>query len=51
MQVTPETYVRAETDRQFGIVVKLAGGVNRLHHFRRPTPLGPVPGVGRHAST
>jgi hypothetical protein len=39
MKVTPETYVRAETDRQFGIVVKMAGGVNRLHHFRRPTPL------------
>jgi len=39
MKVMPETYVRAETDRQFGIVVKMAGGVNRLHHFRRPTPL------------
>ena len=37
--VTPETYIRAETDRQFGIVVKMAGGVNRLYHFRRPTPL------------
>ena len=39
MKVTPETYIRAETDRQFGIVVKMAGGVNRLFHFRRPTPL------------
>ena len=39
MKVTPETYVRAETDRQFGIVAKMAGGVNRLFHFRRPTPL------------
>ncbi len=37
--VTPETYIRAETDRQFGIVVKMAGGVNRFYHFRRPTPL------------
>ena len=37
--VTPETYIRAETDRQFGIVVKMAGGVNKTFHFRRPTPL------------
>ena len=37
--VTPETYIRAETDRQFGIVVKMAGGVNKAFHFRRPTPL------------
>lgn len=36
--VTPETYIRAETDRQFGIVTKMAGGVNRLYHFRNPTP-------------
>ena len=39
MKVTPETYVRAETDRQFGIVDKMAGGVNQIFHFRRPTPL------------
>lgn len=38
-RVTPETYIRAETDRQFGIVVKMAGGVNKAFHFRRPTPL------------
>ena len=38
-QVTPETFIRAETDRQFGNVVKMAGGVNRLFHFRSPTPL------------
>ena len=39
MKVTPETYIRAETDRQFGIVGRMAGGVNRFFHFRRPTPL------------
>lgn len=39
MKVTPETYIRAESDRQFGIVTRLAGGVNRFFHFRRPTPL------------
>jgi hypothetical protein len=37
--VTPETYIRAESDRQFGVVAQMAGGVNRLYHFRRPTPL------------
>ena len=37
--VTPETYILAETDRQFDIVAKMAGGVNRLLHFRSPTPL------------
>lgn len=37
--VTPETYVRAESDRQFEIIVKMAGGVNRFFHFRSPTPL------------
>ncbi len=37
--VTAETYIRAESDRQFGEVVKMAGGVNRFFHFRRPTPL------------
>jgi len=37
--VTPETYIRAESDRQFGVVAQMAGGVNRFYHFRRPTPL------------
>jgi hypothetical protein len=39
VQVMPETYIRAESDRQFGVVAKMAGGVNRFYHFRRPTPL------------
>jgi hypothetical protein len=39
VKVTPVTYIRAESDRQFGSVVKMAGGVNRLFHFRSPTPL------------
>lgn len=37
--VTPETYIRAESDRQFGDIVKMAGGVNRFYHFRKVTPL------------
>lgn len=39
IQVTPETFIRAETDRMFGDVARQAGGVNRLFHFRRVTPL------------
>ena len=39
-KVTPETYIRAESDRQFGVIAKMAGGVNRFYHFRRPTPAG-----------
>jgi hypothetical protein len=37
--VTPETYIRAETDRSFNNVATMAGGVNKLFHFRAPTPL------------
>ena len=37
VKVTPETYIRAETDRQFAGVAKMAGGVNRFYHFRRAT--------------
>lgn len=37
--VTPETYIRAETDRSFRNTEKLAGGINRFYHIRQPTPL------------
>jgi len=37
--VTPETYIRAESDRQFCNILKMAGGVNRFYHFRNITPL------------
>ncbi len=39
VKVTPKTYIRAETDRQFAEIVKMAGGINRFYHFRTPTPL------------
>jgi hypothetical protein len=39
VKVTPETYIRAETDRQFGEIEKMAGGINRFYHFRSATPL------------
>lgn len=39
IKITPETYIRAESDRQFNDVVKLAGGLNRFFHFRSPPAL------------
>lgn len=38
-QVTRDNIVRAETDRMFNDIAKMAGGVNRFFHFRSPTPL------------
>jgi len=37
--VTPETYIRAETDRTFYNASQLAGGVNSMFSFRQVTPL------------
>ena len=37
--VTPDTFIRAETDRMFRDIAMLAGGLNRFHHIRTPTPL------------
>jgi len=37
--VTPDTYIRAESDRSFHNTLKLTGGVNKLFHFRGPTPI------------
>ncbi len=37
--VTSETYIRAESDRQFHQIARMAGEVNRFFHFRNPTPL------------
>ena len=39
IEVTPENYIRAETDRNFQNVAALSGSVNRFYHFRSPTPL------------
>lgn len=39
IEVTPETYIRAESDRSFNNINALAGGVNKFYHFRRLTPL------------
>ena len=37
--VTPETFIRAETDRMFHDIAALGGGVNQLYFIRSPTPL------------
>jgi hypothetical protein len=37
--VTPETYIRAETDRSFGNIAVQGGGVNKFFYIRQPTPL------------
>lgn len=39
INVTPETHIQAETDRQFADIVEMAGGINRFYHLRSPTPL------------
>ena len=39
VKVTPETYIRAETDRTFRNIAQQAGGVNRWFYIRKPTPL------------
>ena len=37
--VTPETFIRAETDRYFAQSQAMTGGVNRFFHFRDVTPV------------
>lgn len=38
-KVTPDTFIRAETDNMFAAMIKNAGGTNKFFHFRSPTPL------------
>lgn len=37
--VTPENFIRAETDRMFADIAGLSGKINTFFHFRAPTPL------------
>ena len=39
VKVTPDTFIRAETDGRFAGIIKRAGGINRPSVFRVPTPL------------
>ena len=38
-KVTPENFIRAETDHMYTSMIKNAGGTNKFFHFRTPTPL------------
>jgi hypothetical protein len=38
-KVTPENFIRAETDRMFYDISRIAGGVNKFHHVSTITPL------------
>ncbi|HQR68391.1 MAG TPA: DUF1254 domain-containing protein [Thermoanaerobaculia bacterium] len=51
VQVTPENYVRAETDRNFQNFLGLTGGVNRFFHVRKPTPLDQQPVIRMNLDT
>lgn len=37
--VNVDNFDRAQTDMEFAGIIKLAGGVNKLHHNRTPTPI------------
>lgn len=49
--VTIDTFARAATDIEFDKYVSLAGGVNRLYHFREPTPIDNQPTVSMNRDT
>jgi hypothetical protein len=51
VEVTADTYVRAETDRGFQNFIEMAGGINRLFHFRNPTELDKQPVVRMNKDT
>lgn len=37
--VTPDNFVRAETDHYFGLAIKQAGGIGKVHHDRAAAPV------------
>lgn len=37
--VTPDNFIRAETDMYFGAALKQAGGIGRFHHDRQSAPV------------
>ncbi len=49
--VTVENFVRADTDRMFATLQASAGGVNRLNHSRKPTPIGDQPVIRMNRDT
>jgi hypothetical protein len=51
VHVDVDNFVRAETDRMFASFVADAGGVNRLHHHRTPTPIEHQPVIRMNRDT
>jgi len=49
--VTPEMYIRAETDRSFSDSAMSAGGVNLFDHHRAPPPVDQQPIVRMNKDT
>ena len=49
--VNVDNFARAETDRMFAALAQQAGGVNRLHHNREPTPLDQQPVIRMNRDT
>jgi hypothetical protein len=49
--VTPETFIRAETDQYFRDLAKRAGGVNRMHLDRAPVSLDNQPVIRQNKDT
>ena len=39
VKVTPDSFIRAETDNMFDQMIQNAGETNKFFHFRSPTPL------------
>ncbi|WP_084126733.1 DUF1254 domain-containing protein [Demequina sp. NBRC 110054] len=51
IHVNVDNFVRAETDRMLVANQRIAGGVNRLHHNRVPTPIDSQPVVRMNRDT
>ncbi len=49
--VTLDNFARAETDRMFASLVQQAGGLNRWHHGRQPTPVDEQPVIRMNRDT
>jgi hypothetical protein len=50
-RVDIDNFVRAATDLEFGKYVAMAGGVNRLFHFREPIPIDNQPTIRMNRDT
>jgi hypothetical protein len=51
IHVNIDNYVRAECDRQFDLLVKMFGGVNKWYHYREVTPIDKQPAIRSNRDT